>query len=323
MKDPAHEAVDKQIEKYERRIKKEYAQAQRELNKKLKAHTAKYKAEDKIKRAEKKARKITEDEYQSWVKGQMFTGKLWEQRRDLMAKELQLSSEKARSMRYGFQIEAYAENHAYATYLVEHGLKIDTGYTLYDKHTVERLVRNEKILPDPSDLLETKMKKGEVKKWRNGKIQSVAIQSTLQGDSLADMAKRISTTLCVQEASSALRYARTAMTGAENAGRVDGFKRAESLGIKMGQQWLATPDGLTRDSHRDLDGEIVEVGGTFSNGCKYPGDPGGPPEEVWNCRCTIVAALEGMNNDVSDFQKRWTRLDEDVTYEEWKSGRKK
>lgn len=319
MNDPGHIATDKLIEKYERRIKKEYAQAQRELNQQLKAHTAKYKAKDKIKRAEKKAGKITEAEYQSWVKGQMFTGKLWEQKRDLMARELQLVSEKARSMRYGFQIEAYAENHSYATYLVEHGLKIDTAYTLYNKQAVERLMKNEKILPDPTGLLKQKIDRGEAIKWRNGKIQSIATQAILQGDSIEDTARRIAETLSVQDASAALRYARTSMTGAQNAGRIDGFQRAVALGVKMGQQWLATPDGLTRDSHREIDGEIVEVGGTFSNGCKYPGDPGGPPEEVWNCRCDVVAALDGMDNDVSDLEKRWNRLDGDPDYFEWKT----
>lgn len=319
MNDPGHIATDKLIERYERRIKREYAQAQKELNKNLREHMARYKAKDKIKRAELKAGKITKTEYQSWAKGQMFTGELWKQKRDLMAQELQLASEKARSMRYGFQIEAYAENHAYGTYLVEHGLKINTAYTIYNKEAVERLMKNEKILPDPTGLLKQKIDRGEVMKWRNGKIQSVATQAILQGDSIEDTARRIAETLSVQDASAALRYARTAMTGAQNAGRLDSFRRAEALGIKMGKQWLATPDGLTRDSHREVDGEIVPIESTFSNGCMYPGDPGGPPEEVWNCRCDMESALDGMDNDVSDLQERWNRLDGDPDYFEWKT----
>ena len=48
------------------------------------------------------------------------------------------------------------------------------------------------------------------------------------------------------------------------------------------------------DSHRILHGERIDVDGTFSNGCRFPGDPNGPAEEVYNCRCTLVAAIKGF-----------------------------
>ena len=78
-------------------------------------------------------------------------------------------------------------------------------------------------------------------------------------------------------------------------------------------------DIRTRHSHRQLDGERREVGGTFSNGCRYPGDPQAPYAEVCNCRCTLVAAVDGIDQSKAD---RFSRLPEGMTYEEWKGEKK-
>jgi hypothetical protein len=88
------------------------------------------------------------------------------------------------------------------------------------------------------------------------------------------------------------------------------------MGIELQKQWMATLDSRTRDSHRELDGEKADIDGRFSNGLSYPEDPTGPASEVWNCRCTMVAALPG--HDV--FGERNTSKLE-ASYEEWKAGR--
>ncbi len=60
------------------------------------------------------------------------------------------------------------------------------------------------------------------------------------------------------------------------------------------KRWLSASDDAVRDSHVELNGEVVPVGEPFSNGLMFPGDPGtpdnpSPPEEVINCRCVVVA----------------------------------
>lgn len=53
-------------------------------------------------------------------------------------------------------------------------------------------------------------------------------------------------------------------------------------------EWSAANDDHTRDSHRAVDGERRKMGERFSNGLEYPLEPGGPPEEVINCRCAAL-----------------------------------
>ena len=61
----------------------------------------------------------------------------------------------------------------------------------------------------------------------------------------------------------------------------------KETGIEQ-QEWLTARDGNVRDLHLDVDGEIIAVGESFSNGLAFPLDPAGPVEEVANCRCVAV-----------------------------------
>ena len=78
-------------------------------------------------------------------------------------------------------------------------------------------------------------------------------------------------------------------------------KRAKQKGANIVKQWDSTLDSRTRDSHRALDGEIVEVEEKFSNGLLYPGDPNGTAGEVINCRCALLQ------------RAKWALTDEEFT----------
>jgi hypothetical protein len=62
--------------------------------------------------------------------------------------------------------------------------------------------------------------------------------------------------------------------------------------------WIATDDDRTRDSHADMDDQVVTGMDTpFISGndeeLLYPGDPLAPADEVCNCRCSVVYGLGG------------------------------
>ena len=126
----------------------------------------------------------------------------------------------------------------------------------------------------------------------NGEI----LQGILQGDSVADLSKRLRKVTAMNEAS-AVRNARTSVTSAENKGRIDMLHDAEDAGVRTKKVWLSVHDERTRDAHLALSGveadpdEPFEI---FGMKIMYPGDPDAEPEMVYNCRCTLTYKVIGF-----------------------------
>lgn len=96
-----------------------------------------------------------------------------------------------------------------------------------------------------------------------------------------------------RERNRAVMTARTESTRIESLSRLDSFDGAKRQGFEIKKEWHATlTDDRTRASHLALHGEVVGIHELFSNGCEYPGDPNGLPEEVINCRCAMVPVME-------------------------------
>ena len=313
MADYGHAETDKMLSKMEKKVEKVYKEAVGDLQKKLDSYLKRFETKDKIKRQQLEKGEITKAEYDYWRTGQILMGERWQEMRDTLAADLSNSNQIAASIVNGYIPEVYALNHNYGTYEAEAGAMVDTSYTLYDRDTVERLIKD-----NPQLLPEAKVNIPKDQRWNQQKITSAITQGILQGESIRDMSKRLRRVSDMNRSQS-ITNARTITTSVENAGRINSYKRAESMGIKMKKVWLATLDGRTRDSHRNLDGEKVDVDESFSNGCKYPGDPQGPAREVYNCRCTLTAQVDGVDLDLSDISLRNNYKLGGMSYEEWKN----
>ena len=81
----------------------------------------------------------------------------------------------------------------------------------------------------------------------------------------------------------AKRIARTEIHNAHNNAVMRTYN---NLGVEYTQWISAGDDGRTRESHLEVDGEIIPIGAKYSNGLEYPGDTNGPIEEWINCRCS-------------------------------------
>ena len=86
------------------------------------------------------------------------------------------------------------------------------------------------------------------------------------------------------------RIARTEVIGASNKGS---FDSASNSGLEMKKIWLTSGlDGI-RESHIHYGAEDDRTGGRamdeeYASGLQYPSDPNADPEEIINCRCTVI-----------------------------------
>lgn len=311
MADPAHEQTEELIEEIRRRVSREYLRAYEEAEEKLADYLRRFAAKDRIHAEAVRRGEETEADYREWRRGQILVGKRWQELADTLAEDYRNADRIAASITSGYLPDAYAVNHDYATFQVESGSNLDTSYTLYSRATVERLLR------DQPDLLPTVRVDGRKDlAWNRRHIASAVTQGVLQGEDLGRVSKRIRSVAGMDERA-AMRTARTAMTSAQNAGRLDAYRRAAAMGIDVRKKWRATLDGRTRHSHRRLDDEVAGLDEAFSDGLMYPGDPSGAGGEVYNCRCTMVPDLPDYP---AERVGRASRLG-DMSYEEWRGER--
>ena len=310
--DEAHEAADAEIEAFRREVSGIYAEAQKTASKTLTEYLERFREEDDAWRDRVARGEATEAQWKSWRRGKILTGRRYRVVLKQVAEGYTHANEIAMDALEGRLPGVYAENYNYGTFQAYSAARVDDAFALQDASTVQRLLTDhDSYLPKPTVNVPKDVA------WNRRLIANQITQGVLLGESMPKIAKRVGK-VTGSNMATAMRTARTSVTAAENVGRVDSYRRAQSLGIELEQEWLATLDGRTRHTHRQLDGEKVEVGEKFSNGCRYPGDPEAPYAETCNCRCTLIAAVEGI--DYSD-GKRWSRLPEGMTYEEWKAGK--
>nr|DAH34283.1 MAG TPA: minor capsid protein [Caudoviricetes sp.] len=314
MADYGHQETDKRLEVMEKRISKVYADTLEEAKNKLTAVLKEFQEEDK-KRAQLVADgKLKQRAYVAWRQELLGKAKHLQDMIDVLTEDFTNADKIAMSIVSGEAAGVYALNANYAAYEIEQKAGINLSWTLYDHSTVERLISEEPdLLPLPSVNIPLDQQ------WNKKHITAAINRGILLGDPIPDIAQRL-LNVANMDLNAAIRSARTATTAAECAGRIDTYKYAESLGIEMQQEWVATLDDRTRHEHRILDGQRVDIGEAFEvDGAtiRYPGDPQAPGYLVYNCRCTLVSAVKGIDqSDAPRASKLWN-----MSYEDWKAGK--
>lgn len=312
--DDGRREVDKLLQQMEREIQNIYKQAYQETWKKAQDYMQQFRKQDADKRKLLQSGKWSQQQYQNWRRSKLLTGKRWYEMSNVLARDFTHSNEIASSIINGHMPEVYAMGHNWGAYEVEilHGLSAKISYTLYDRRTVEMLVRDK---PDLLPKAKVDIPKSEL--WNKQKINSAITQGILQGDRIDTIADRLQSVSNMNR-DSAIRNARTMTTSAENGGRISSYMQAQEMGIELEKEWVATLDGRTRESHRYLDGETIPVSKTFSNGCRYPADPRGDPAEVYNCRCTLCSVMPKYKTKSN---KENSQID-GMSYADWKKSKR-
>lgn len=324
--DKGYDLTEKELKTLEKRIYDSYKEAYDGLTDIIKEYFAKFADRDASEKARLDAGDITEEQYKQWRLAQIGRGKRFEALRDKVAERMTNTNAAAVAYVNDATPGIYSLNRNFAAYTIEQ-VTGDVGFDLLDEQTVKRLIVEQPELM-PYYPPKRALKRGIDLAWGKKQITASVTSSILQGKSIKHMADDLQSRIVTMNRDSAIRTARTAVTGAQNAGRMDSYFAAEKMGIKCRKEWMATLDGRTRHSHAMLDGEIVDNDKKFSNGCRFPGDPQGRPEEIYNCRCTLVSVIEGI--DAFRGQRRArnpetgkNELIENMTYAEWAGWKKR
>lgn len=325
--DEAHVLTDEQLAALEKRIAAEYKKAAGELTDKINAYFESFAKRDEEQKqligTIVNGKEYTEQDYKQWRLAQIGRGQRFEALRDRLAERMTQANEVTAAYINDTTPGIYSLNRNYAAYTIERQVGQDVGFDLWDEQTVKRL------LVEQPDLMpyyppERAVKRGIDLAWGKKQITAQVTSGILQGESIKHLADRLQTNIPDMNRNSAIRAARTAVTGAQNAGRQDSYVAAEKMGIELEKQWIATLDGRTRHDHARADGQVVKEDKPFDVGgyeLMYPGDPNGPPHEIYNCRCTMIAKVKGV--DMSDAKRRARNEDgenviiENMTYSEW------
>jgi hypothetical protein len=317
--------TDKELADLEKRIAKVYQDAAKDLDKEVKEYFAKFKLRDKEMQALEAAGEITQAELQRWRLTQMGRGQRFEALRDKMAERFTMANEVA----YGYVNDAtpsiYSLNLNYEAYQIEKTVG-SCDFTLWDESTVKRLlVEQPDLMPyyPPSKALD----RGIDLAYGKSQITKHITSGILRGLPPGKIANELMASVTTMSRESAVRAARTGITAAQNAGRMDSYVAAEKMGIKIKRRWICTKDSRTRTAHqgvKDVEGtkEPFDVDGEKM---MFPGDTslGASGWNIYNCRCSMrTVEKDGIEAEPRQMRVRdpvtgKNVLVNEMTYAEW------
>lgn len=117
-------------------------------------------------------------------------------------------------------------------------------------------------------------------------------ESVLSSDQIDNMVSRYSARYLKYRSET---IARTESTRALNAGNLQLWNQNAASGKvdakTVTRKWVTAGDSHVRDSHAEIDGDVVGLNEPFDTSLgplMYPGDPNGDPANTINCRCTLI-----------------------------------
>lgn len=326
MHDAGREQADRELEIIERRIRKIFTDCGKSLQQDIVQYFSRLAERDAEMRAMLEAgqyplpaRMTAEEYYRQWRLNQYLRGQHFINLQNKCADAVANAHELAIEYTNDHTAAIYASNRNFTAFtmdLLSHGkYSAGTDFELWDEATVSRLIKNQEINLMPHYPQRLALKRGIDLSWTKKQITAQITQSIIQGHDIATMRKALQSRIVTMSDASARRAARTAVTAAENAGRLDTMEKAQDLGIKYRKRWVCTKDAKTRYSHQRLDGKVVNADELFKSPLggylSAPGDNshGAKPADLYNCRCRVVT----VEKSGIEPEKRQMRVKNPVT----------
>lgn len=319
MMDIGERLTEERLQDLEKRIAKLYGEQEQTMRMKAASYFGQFEKRDRDMQKALREGKITEEFYKTWRVTQIGRGERFVVLAEDFAQEMLHANETAARWTNEEIPRIYMINHDTQAYEIEqiHG---NIGLNLLDENTLRRLVvEDPDLLPNRDIDAKTDLD------WNRRQFNDEILSGIMQGENLKQITDRVAPYVDGNR-KSAVRAARTAITGAQNGGRQYAYEEAAKLGIEVRKRWIATKDGHTREAHGLADGQVVDYDKPFVVGgfkMMFPGDPSAPGHLVWNCRCTTrTQEKDGIEAEPREMRVRdpktgKTVVVNEMTYQEW------
>lgn len=292
---------DKELIYLEERISALYEEASHDVTEEYERFWESYQLEYDNRLAMVESGEITEDSFQRWCRNQIFQSNRY-QAMIRMLTDVLVNADVAAMAAVNEQLPfTLAESYDFISSLGfeaadQAGISMGT-FQIYNASSVQAIIRDNPDLLPVVDLPEDEL-------WNRNHINNEIVQGIIQGDSMQQVARRLQN-VAAMDNRAAIRNARTSMTAAENLGRSESARRLKQKGLPVKEVWSATKDSRTRDSHLLLDGTEKDAQGYYGADflrvpLRFPADPLGEPQEIYNCRCRDNVQIAGIDHSRDD-----------------------
>lgn len=251
---------------------------------------------------------ITQDEYIRWRTNKILRTRQMNAQIDSLAHDMLHVDTIAVDMLNGELPDVYCNSYAFGVFRGTEsaaiaGQPVNSTFALYNADAL-RILQTEN--PDLIPWDEPRIDSAVDLAWNRQRIQAAVTQGILQGDSIRELSQRL-LPVVNSDRVAATRTARTAYTSVQNQARVDATNRVRQSGIEMDNVWCSVLQANTRDTHLMLHDTLPNSEGLFGEGIlprghllRFPGDPLGQPEQVYNCQCCLNSFLHGIDHRHDD-----------------------
>ena len=291
------EKMDKALEQIEDKLSALYANAAYDINQKFSDFMEEHEKKDALYQERVFNGEMTEADFIAWRNREIVRTDRFKATVDEMSDMMVSADQAAMALVNGAMPSVVAQSYNFTQALGwesanKSGLTQGT-FQIYNARSVQKLIKdNPDILHQVDD--------DKDKTWNYDHINREITQGMIQGEPIQKIADRLQRVTSMDE-NAAVRNARTAMTAAENMGRAEAADDLKAQGIPMDEVWSATYDDRTRETHLELDGTVRDENGLFGVGIinkplRFPADPEGDPEEIYNCRCRLSLQLQMVDH---------------------------
>ena len=321
-RDVGMQRADDALQDLESRINQVYKEAADGVTQKLNTFLERFEAQDVEMRAAVDRGEISQSEYSIWRRNKILRTEQMRGQIESLTNDMVNADKMALGMINDDLVDVYVNGYNFSGFRGEMMAQA-AGYN-YSSFSIYNADAMRIILTEDPDLIpwmEPDVNIPADMRWNRKHIQNAIAQGILQGDSIPDISKRL-LPLVNMDRNAAKRTARTSYTAVQNEGRRDATRKIKEAGIPMQEPWMALLADNTRDTHLMLHGTFPNEKGLYGEGIiptgnllRFPADPLGDPEQIYNCRCRVNSFLFGIDHSRDD--ELYEKMMREEFYDDW------